>query len=102
MSGVDVEQVRRAVDELNVMMTSHAGQVVLESVSADGVVSLRFDAFCAGCPYRPATMYATIRPRLLAVPGVTDVVAPGTRVSEAAARRMVDAGLGLTGVRTSR
>jgi Fe-S cluster biogenesis protein NfuA len=98
---VDIGLLERAVEEINVMMASHAGHLVLSSVSEDGRVELRFDAMCAGCPYRPATMAATIRPRLLAVPGVTDVVAAGTRISEHAARRMLDLGLGLVPPRTA-
>lgn len=99
---VDRAAVARAVDELNVMMESHAGRVLLERVSDDGVVELRFDAFCTGCLYRPATMAATIRPRLLAVPGVTKVVAPGATISDAAAQRFVDMGFGLQPRRTTR
>lgn len=99
---VDRAAVARAVDEINVMMESHAGRIVLERVTDDGVVELRFDAFCSGCLYRPATMAATIRPRLLEIPGVTRVVAPGATISDAAARRFVEMGFGLQARRTTR
>lgn len=98
----DPVAVQRAIDEINVMMESHAGRIVLDRVGDDGAVEVRFDAFCSGCLYRPATMASTIRPRLLQVPGVTRVVAPGARISDAAAQRFVDMGFGLQAPRTTR
>ena len=93
--GVDRAALAAAMDEINAAMRSHAGEIVLESVTGEGVVTVRFDAFCASCLYRPATMTATVRPILMAVPGVTRVDAPGTRISAAAERRLVAMGMGL-------
>lgn len=97
---VDEDGVRRAVDELNVMMTTHAGRIVLDEIAADGVVRVHFEAFCSGCPFRPATFAATIRPRLMEVRGVTAVEAPGARMSSAAEKRFVEMGFGLQPPRT--
>ena len=99
-SAVDEAEVRLAVEELNVMMSSHAGQIVLDEIDDAGVVHVHFEAFCQGCPWRPATFAATIRPRIMEVPGVTGVEAPGARVSAAAERRFVEMGYGLQAPRT--
>ena len=92
---VDPAALDAAIDEINAVMRSHAGHIALETVSDDGLVTVRFEAFCTGCPYRPATLYATVRPLLRRVPGVVEVEAYGTAVSEAAARRFKALGFGL-------
>lgn len=79
-----------AADEL---MRPHAGRIELESRTRDRMAHVRFEAFCACCLYHPAMMTATIQSHLMQVPGMTDIVVPGTRVSEAAARRIVELGL---------
>jgi Fe-S cluster biogenesis protein NfuA len=72
-------------------MAPHAGEVELIEVTTDGHVELRFGAMCSGCPYRPLTMSRTIRPALLAVPGISSVSASGSRISEEAERRLAEA-----------
>jgi Fe-S cluster biogenesis protein NfuA len=62
----------------------HAGGVELVEVTASGVVELRFTGMCTGCPLRPMTMEATIRPALMSVAGVRDVTAPGARLAQEA------------------
>jgi hypothetical protein len=42
---------------------------------------------CTACKLRPMTLLAAVRPRLLEVPGVTDVKAVGVGVSAAAIHR---------------
>jgi len=69
-------------------VASHAGGIEVVGLSDDGALELRFTGMCAGCPYRPLTMAVTIRPALLAVKGITQVVADGARVSEEAAARL--------------
>jgi Fe-S cluster biogenesis protein NfuA len=82
-------QVRLA--DVNALMRAHAGGVELVDVSRDGVVSVRFAGKCTGCELKPLTLAATVRPGLLAVAGVTDVVAEGACISEEAAQRVAAA-----------
>lgn len=77
------------ISELNALMSSHAGAIELKRVDeTSGAVEIRFLALCTGCPYRPLTMTATIRPALLSVPGVTAVEAEGARISAEAEERL--------------
>jgi Fe-S cluster biogenesis protein NfuA len=69
-------------------MSVHAGAIELLGVSAGGVVRVRFTGMCQGCPFRPLTMHGTIIPALIAVPGVTKVLADGARISDEAAARL--------------
>lgn len=83
--------VRAAVDSLAVALRPHGGGLVLESLD-DGpggaTVRLRFTGMCAGCPARPLCHDQTVAPVLRSLPGVAEVVAPGTRVDAAAAARL--------------
>ena len=77
--------------DVNALMRAHAGGVELMDVSREGVVALRFAGKCTGCELKPLTLAGTVRPGLLAVGGVTDVVAEGTNISEEAAQRVAAA-----------
>jgi Fe-S cluster biogenesis protein NfuA len=85
----DALQARLA--DVNALMRAHAGGVELLNVGSDGVVSLRFVGNCTGCELKPLTLAGTVRPGLLAVAGVTEVVAEGVNVSEEAAQRVAAA-----------
>jgi Fe-S cluster biogenesis protein NfuA len=85
------EALKGRIADVNALMSAHAGAVELLDVGADGSVTVMFTGKCRGCEVKPVTMAATVRPALLAVEGVTEVLAAGTRVSEEAARRMAEA-----------
>jgi Fe-S cluster biogenesis protein NfuA len=86
-STVDVAALDQQIEHVNRLMRSHAGAIEVVSVSAGGVLTVRFVAMCQGCPFRPVTLYAVVLPALEAVPGVTEVRAQGVRVSQEAAER---------------
>ncbi len=80
-------QVQTVLDaRIRPLLRLHGGDCELVSV-ADGVVTLRFTMACTACKLRPMTLLAGIRPRLLDIDGVSDVVAVGVGVSHAAIRR---------------
>ena len=81
------EALCRRVDEINLLMRTHAGAIEVVDLSADGVLTVRFVAMCQGCPFRAVTMYGLVKPALEQLPGVTEVRAQGVRISEEAARR---------------
>ena len=58
----------------------HGGEISLVSVES-GVVTLRFEGACRGCPLRPVTLLFLIRTTLLRVPGIVDVQALGLRLN---------------------
>lgn len=82
---------RQALDDhlkmVGQRIATHAGGIEVVELSDDGVLRLRFTGMCTGCPYRPLTMAATIRPALLSVNGITRVDAAGSRVSAEAESR---------------
>lgn len=88
---VDGDALQARIRQVRAVMRSHGGAIELTGVDARGVVELRFTGMCQGCPFRPVTMHSTIGPALLSVPGVTDVRAPGARVSDHAVQRLRDA-----------
>ena len=72
------------------LLQVHGGDLTLLTVS-NGVVSVRFEGACMGCPLRPVTMATTIGPALRAIDGVESVRAEGVRLSQASAARLAAA-----------
>ena len=70
-----VERVRWVVEhEVNPQLAQHRGHVAVDSVTADGVVYLRFGGGCHGCGMADVTLKQGIEKTLLTrVPGVTAV-----------------------------
>lgn len=87
-TAVDDGALRRRLGEVQRRLGAHAGGIELDALGRDGSLRVRFTGMCAGCPFRPLTMHGTVRPALLALPGVTAVEADGARVSEEALERM--------------
>jgi Fe-S cluster biogenesis protein NfuA len=87
---VCLESLATRISDVNALMSAHAGAVELLEVGADGSVLLRFTGKCSGCELKAVTMAGTVRPALLAVQGVTQVLAAGTRISEEAAQRIAE------------
>lgn len=61
------------------MLQIHGGDLTLTGVG-DGVVSLRFEGACVGCPLRPVTLAVTIEPALRTVEGVEAIQVEGVRL----------------------
>jgi Fe-S cluster biogenesis protein NfuA len=85
---VDPGRLARRVKAINVLIGSHAGEVEVVRVSPQGAVSIRYTGMCTGCEYRPVTTAGTVEPALLDVPGVSEVIVVGARVSEEALARI--------------
>jgi Fe-S cluster biogenesis protein NfuA len=78
------------LDELRRVLEAHAGGIELVEV-AGGIVSLRYTGMCTGCQLRPLTTASTVRPALLALPGVEAVEIEGSRISAEAEARLAAA-----------
>jgi Fe-S cluster biogenesis protein NfuA/nitrite reductase/ring-hydroxylating ferredoxin subunit len=77
------ERVRGALEEVRPYMESHKGGVELVSVE-DGVVRLRLEGSCSGCPSSTMTLKLAIEDAIYkAAPDVDEIVADGV-VEEAA------------------
>jgi Fe-S cluster biogenesis protein NfuA len=90
MTVIDRAAIATRVGHLDQLIRAHAGGLVLEDITADGVVRLRFTGMCAGCEYRPVTTASAIRPALMALPGVSDVEIAGGRISKEAEARIAE------------
>jgi Fe-S cluster biogenesis protein NfuA len=75
---LDLEtRVRQALDQVRPYLQSHGGNVELLDVS-DGVVRLRLEGSCHGCPSSSVTMKQTIEEAILGTaPDATAVVVEG-------------------------
>jgi Fe-S cluster biogenesis protein NfuA/nitrite reductase/ring-hydroxylating ferredoxin subunit len=71
-------RVQRALDRVRPYLGSHAGGVSLSEVDAEGVVHLRLEGSCDGCPSSAMTVKSAIEDAILtAAPDVVAVDAEG-------------------------
>ncbi|MGY1608377.1 MULTISPECIES: NifU family protein [unclassified Geodermatophilus] len=84
----DQERVHAAARRVTALFRSHGGSVAVAGTDTAGAVEVRFGGTCSGCPSQALCLEHTVRPRLLAVPGVTSVTATGARVSDEADARL--------------
>jgi Fe-S cluster biogenesis protein NfuA len=72
------ERVNRALDEVRPYLGSHAGGVTLVGVDGDGVVRLRLEGSCDGCPSSLQTVRTAVEGAVAdAAPEVTGVEVEG-------------------------
>ena len=69
---------------------SHAGDVRVLQVSAEGDVLIEFSGACAACPLQPVTFGTAVRPAFADVEGVRHVLCHSVRVSTYAMKRMTE------------
>ena len=77
--------------EIRPLLHFHGGDVLVAEISTDGKVCLEYVGACHGCNLQVVTHFVTVRERLLKVEGVTEVVARGVHISDAAKRRITAA-----------
>ena len=77
--------------EIRPLLHFHGGDVRVAEISPGGQVRLEYINACHGCNLQVVTHFVTVRERLLKVEGVSEVVAHGVRISEAAQRRITAA-----------
>ncbi len=72
------EEVEKALDEIRPMLQNDGGNVELVEVSDEGVVLVRLQGACSGCPSASITLKQGIERAIMEkVPGVTSVHAIG-------------------------
>jgi len=72
------EEVEKALDEVRPMLQNDGGDVELIDVSEQGVVLVKLQGACSGCPSSTMTLRQGIEKTIMEkVPGVTSVQAIG-------------------------
>jgi Fe-S cluster biogenesis protein NfuA len=84
----DRQEVEQTIEILSRMIRAHAGGLELRDLSEDGIVTVQYTGMCTGCEFRPLTTAGSVRPALMEVAGVTDVVVLGARISREAEERL--------------
>jgi Fe-S cluster biogenesis protein NfuA len=71
-------RVQRALDRAQPYLASHGGHVDLVSVNGDGIVRIRLEGSCHGCPSSRVTLQSTLEQEIYdAAPEVTSIVVEG-------------------------
>lgn len=76
---VDLEtRVLRAIEKTRPYLRSHGGNVELVKIDDEGVVTLRLEGNCDGCPSSAATLKTAVEEAIYeAAPDVTGILTPG-------------------------
>lgn len=93
MNKVDVSTAVQQVlnGDIRPLLQFHGGDVRVVGVTPEGVVHLEYFGACHGCSLQVVTHFVTVRPRLLQVRGVSEVVTASVNLSESAKRRIEEA-----------
>jgi Fe-S cluster biogenesis protein NfuA len=83
-----VNELEERVAKVDRLLHAHAGGIELTDVDSSGRVRLRYTGMCTGCPFKPLTTEATVRPLLLELDGVSTVEIAGGRISDEAQARL--------------
>jgi Fe-S cluster biogenesis protein NfuA len=88
---IDRDFLKHTIDSLTRLIRAHAGGVELVDVDdANGAVTIRYTGMCVGCELRPVTTEGSVRPALLAIEGVREVIVLGSRISDEAQARLAE------------
>jgi Fe-S cluster biogenesis protein NfuA len=72
---VDIEKVRKAIDDVRPSLQADGGDIELVSVSDDGIVSVRLTGACGSCPMAIMTLKQGVESYLKKlIPEVKEVV----------------------------
>lgn len=77
-----------ALDAVRRRIQSHAGDIEVVSISAEGEVVLGFTGTCVACPAQAMTVGAAVLPALEGLAGVRAINVKGMTVSNAAIARI--------------
>lgn len=74
---VDKEKVTKLIDEeIRPALQSHGGDIQLVEITDEGVVKVRLEGACKGCPMAQVTIQRGVQAKLQeAIPEITEVVA---------------------------
>jgi Fe-S cluster biogenesis protein NfuA len=90
------EEVQRVLDsEIRPLLQFHGGDVRVVGITPQGTVHLEYFGACHGCYLQVVTHFVSVRPQLLKVEGVSEIVTLGVNPSESSKRRIEEVYRGL-------
>ena len=57
-------QIKSAIDEIRPAIQADQGDIALENIEPDGIVLVRFQGACVGCPSSAMTLKSTVEKHL--------------------------------------
>lgn len=85
---IKIEALEQAFANVRPLILGHGGDIEIDSISPEGVVSVRLFGACKACPNMAMTYVGPIRSNLLEVEGVTEVVCAQVKASPKALDRI--------------
>jgi len=70
-----IEEIQEVIDkEINPLLQLHSGSISLQEVDDNGVIYVKLEGGCVGCPSSKLTLLNMVRPLLLEIEDVTEVL----------------------------
>jgi len=88
VSEICVEDFESAFRQIRPLILGHGGDIEVENISPEGVVSVRLLGACKSCPNMAMTYVGPIRTFLMEVEGVTEVKCRQVKASAKTLSRM--------------
>ena len=83
-----MEELEVAFTKVRALILGHGGDIEIQEISADGVLSVRLSGACRACPNLPMTYVGPVRSYLREVEGIREVVCEQVRASPRSLARM--------------
>lgn len=87
-SNIHGEDLEAAFARVRPLILGHGGDIAIDAISGEGVVSVRLLGACKACPNMAMTYVGPIRSILMQVPGVTGVVCGQVKAGPRALERI--------------
>ena len=78
---ISLEELEAAFAKVRALILGHGGDIELDDVSADGILSVKLSGACGACPNMAMTYVGPIRSYLMEVTGVREVLCEQVRAS---------------------
>ena len=88
ISKICIEDLEAAFARIRPLILGHGGDIEIDDISPQGVVSVRLFGACQSCPNMAMTYVGPIRTFLMAVDGVTEVECRQVKAGPRALSRM--------------
>lgn len=85
---LSIDDLEAALAKVRPLILGHGGEIEVERISDEGVVSVRLSGACRACPNMAMTYVGPIRSFLMQVEGVSEVECAQVRASTATLDRV--------------
>jgi len=87
-SEIDPADLEAAFFRVRPLILGHGGDISIDDIDEEGVVTVRLLGACRACPNMAMTYVGPVRSTLMEVSGVTEVICPQVKAAPRALKRI--------------